>query len=278
MNPTAAPPPPAQADWALSVVTLNTWKGEGPYRRRLDLMADGLAALAPDVVLLQEAFAAPSLGLSTAEALAERLGLFAIAPAARAKTRQVEGRSVSSTSGLALLSRRPLDRYEVLELPKDAADGDRQALVARLATPHGDLVVVNTHLSHLEQADGLRLAQLQAILSHLDTQPGRPSVLLGGDMNCPPDGACLHWLIDHPGHPAIDLMAGAADPEFATHRDLPPESGRIDHLLLLPGADGPHLEVTECRPVLNTPGADGTWPSDHIGLLVRLAGKGALPP
>lgn len=262
-----AVPPPHR----LSVVSLNTWKGEAAYRRRLALMARELAALNPDLVLLQEAFAAPALGLSTAEALAEHLDLHAIAPTARAKPRTVEGETVPSTSGLALLSRWPLDRYEVLELPKDAADGDRQALIARLSTAKGDLVVVNTHLSHLEQADHLRLAQLQAIMSHLETLPDRPAVLLGGDLNCPPGGPCLAWLAAHPDRPALDLMAGAPGQPFATHRDLPAESGRIDHLLLLSGTQGTILAVEEARPILTEPDADGTWASDHLGLLVRLA-------
>jgi endonuclease/exonuclease/phosphatase family metal-dependent hydrolase len=40
----------------MRIVSLNTWKKEGDYSRRLPLMRDGLAAMAPDVVCLQECF------------------------------------------------------------------------------------------------------------------------------------------------------------------------------------------------------------------------------
>ena len=34
----------------LRIVTLNTWKGDGAYRARLEAMAVGLATLQPDLV------------------------------------------------------------------------------------------------------------------------------------------------------------------------------------------------------------------------------------
>ena len=40
----------------MRIVTLNTWKNEGEYERRLDLMAVGLGDLRADVVCLQECF------------------------------------------------------------------------------------------------------------------------------------------------------------------------------------------------------------------------------
>ena len=42
----------------LRVVTLNIWNRQGPWRERLPLIRDGLAALAPDVVGLQEVLGA----------------------------------------------------------------------------------------------------------------------------------------------------------------------------------------------------------------------------
>ena len=65
----------------MRIVTLNTWKNEGDYARRLPLMRDGLAALSPDVVCLQECFVAD--GFDTAAFLAAELGLHLYAAPAR---------------------------------------------------------------------------------------------------------------------------------------------------------------------------------------------------
>ena len=115
----------------MRIVTLNTWKNEGDYARRLGLMARGLQALGPDVVCLQECFAAQ--GFDTACALGKALGLFVAAQPARSKIRPHAGRPTLSTSGLAILSR------------SSPAAAQRLDLV----TPAGDLRLLNLHLTHL---------------------------------------------------------------------------------------------------------------------------------
>ena len=87
----------------MRIVTLNTWKNEGDYPRRLALMRDGLAELAPDLVCLQECFA--NAGHDTAAWLAAELGLDCHAAPARAKVRRHMGQDLQSTSGLAILAR-----------------------------------------------------------------------------------------------------------------------------------------------------------------------------
>jgi hypothetical protein len=62
------------SDEALVVVTLNTWKGDGAYSARLRLMVEEVGQLDPDILLLQECFAAPELGHDTAAALAGAMG------------------------------------------------------------------------------------------------------------------------------------------------------------------------------------------------------------
>ena len=54
-------------------VTLNLWGARAPLDRRLELAAAGLAAIAPDVVLLQEVRVAADIP-NTAERLAGLLG------------------------------------------------------------------------------------------------------------------------------------------------------------------------------------------------------------
>jgi endonuclease/exonuclease/phosphatase family metal-dependent hydrolase len=77
----------------MRIVSLNTWKCDGPYRQRLGLMAEELAALAPDVLLLQEVFATEDGHADTAAFLAQALAMHVIVSPARRKHRLFEGQS-----------------------------------------------------------------------------------------------------------------------------------------------------------------------------------------
>jgi hypothetical protein len=56
------------------VMTLNTWKRQGAYKARLRLMAEEIGRLDPDILLLQECFAAAELGYDTTAAPAGATG------------------------------------------------------------------------------------------------------------------------------------------------------------------------------------------------------------
>jgi endonuclease/exonuclease/phosphatase family metal-dependent hydrolase len=89
-------------DWStMRLVTLNTWKGDGAYHRRLIAMTAGLRAENPDIVLLQECLRAPEARLDTAAYLAETLGMDHVAWHGRHKRRMVESQELDCTSGVA---------------------------------------------------------------------------------------------------------------------------------------------------------------------------------
>lgn len=48
---------------------------------------------------------------------------------------------------------------------------------------------------------------------------------------------------------------------------------RIDYVMVRGGAQGPLLDVTDCRLVFTEP-LDGVWPSDHFGVLAVLRRRG----
>lgn len=164
----------------MRLVTLNTWKGDGVYAKRLDLMAEGLAALDADVILLQEVLAAPTLRLHTGEHLAAALGMAHLHQPARAKRRAVEGVEADTTSGLSILTRLPVTAHRRIALPSHPMDGERIAQCAELTTKRGALRVVNVHLTHLTGRDDLRHDQIRALL----TAEGDAPLVVGGDFNC----------------------------------------------------------------------------------------------
>lgn len=226
----------------MRLVTLNTWKGDGAYHRRLIAMAEGLGAEDPDIVLLQECLRAPEVRLDTAACLAETLGMEHVAWHGRHKRRMVEGQELNCTSGVAVLSRVPILASRIIALPTDPEDGERAALAVRI----GQVEYVSLHLTHLADGAPLRRLQLEAILRQIDIGPS----LLGGDFNAQP----ASMLFD--GLPMTDCRA------LAGIGTLPTCEGRcIDHVMAVgwsPRIDDVRLVLTEAH--------DGVIPSDHAGL------------
>lgn len=233
----------------MRIVTLNTWKNEGDYRRRLCLMRDGLAALSPDVICLQEAFAAQ--GADTARELGSALGFIVHVAPARYKERCHEGRVVRSSSGLAILTRWP-GTSSSLMLPSDPADGER--IAQRLDLEVGDraLRVLNLHLTHLRDANALRATQLERALAWA-AEGLAGGLVVAGDLNATASDAALAplRLSPRPG-----TLHGA-------RVGAPLGAAAIDHCELL--VSGGWREIDRVRG-LEAPDDGGWFPSDHASV------------
>jgi endonuclease/exonuclease/phosphatase family metal-dependent hydrolase len=212
----------------MRIVSLNTWKCDGAYRERLGLVAEGLAALAPDVLLLQEAFATEDGQADTAAFLARALSMHVEMVPARRKHRLFEGQARLSTSGLALLSRYPLQVRQVVELPSDEADGERIALLASVSLVGQDLWLANLHLTHVPDAGALRACQLQSCLEALRTVAGNAPWVIGGDFNAAASSAELACFLREPWG-LTDPFAGQSK---TTHRNEAGQHLDLDQILL----------------------------------------------
>lgn len=239
---------------ALRIVTLNTWKNEGDYARRLPLMRDGLAALASDVVCLQECFVAE--GFDTAAWLAGELGFAQHAAPARGKPRRHDGRDLFSTSGLAILVRGAAVSAQ-RALSSHPVDGERIAQRLDLVSQGRPLRILNLHLTHLRNASELRARQLAEALdwASADIAGG---LVVAGDLNATAADSALAPLGLEP-RPAT-LQGARVGPEA-------PRGMAIDHCVLLRA--GPWREAGSLRGC-DTPDADGWFPSDHAAIGVEL--------
>jgi endonuclease/exonuclease/phosphatase family metal-dependent hydrolase len=244
----------------MRIVTLNTWKNEGDYPRRLGPMAAQLRELAPDVVCLQECFAAD--GAHTVGHLARELRMLAAAVPARRKHRLHQGRSVASSSGLAILSRRRPLAHAALTLSSDDRDGERVALRVDFEGVHGALRVLNLHLTHLRGASGaeLRARQIDEALAWARAD-WAGALLVCGDLNCGRGDREFAALEAAAGEDlGSTLNAGRASDE----------AGRaIDHGLLV---DPCGFAVRRRFVALEAPDGDGGLPSDHAAVVVDLGG------
>lgn len=129
----------------VKAVTLNLWGEQPPLERRMQLVVEGLRALAPDVIALQEVREVPGALPNQAKTIADALGMVLHFAAATPWG--------GGDEGLAILSRFPIVERFARELPHAVATERRIALGAVVETPRGRLAAFTTHLNY-RLADG----------------------------------------------------------------------------------------------------------------------------
>ena len=257
----------------LRLVSINTAKEDAPYRHRLAMISACLRELVPDLLLLQEAVTIPDEAVDTAAQLAAALGLMMAKAPARRKRRRVDGVIAEGTSGLAILSRHPITASESLPLPTDPRDGERVALLARIATPAGEALIANVHLTYLHDAQALRTRQLEAIFAHPWFGAPPPLTIIGGDFNTDlPQLPALLTGAPSTVHLIDGFVAGGGDPARVT---MPAYWGcaydrALDYLFAVVTPDAPAPRWSEAAIVLAIPDAGGVFPSDHRGVMATV--------
>lgn len=119
-----------------------------------------------------------------------------------------------------------------------------------------EINLVNTHLTHLDDADAGRRAQVDAILDGLNAA-ATGLLIVGGDMNAEADDPAL-----------VRLAEGAAQPlaRVAMNRPTLASQDRcVDHLFV-----GPGVETLTAARFADVTDADGRLPSDHHGVVAWL--------
>ncbi len=239
----------------LDVVTLNLWHDKGDEPARLASIADTLAALRPDVVVLQEVLQDSSKGLANqAETLGARLG-YAVVFAS------VDGPSRPKRYGNAILTRHPVTDTASVRLRP--LDDYRVTAWARLDIGGRPLDVYVTHLHHTAEGAAVRAEQVGNLLAFVDRTRGGGAWLAAGDFNATAGAAELAPLARRTAD-AFGTARPSADVSTLVEA-LGHTPRRIDHVFA-----GPGLEPVAARLVLAEPLADGTWASDHRGVWARL--------
>lgn len=275
-------------DRILRVVTLNFWGIEAPLDRRLALAIRQLAALDVDVVCLQEARPLDGVsGKTTAEVIADGLGMAAHYAQAVAWADGVHGKLPAGQEGVAVIAKRILDT-RVLPLP-DARPGDaRIMLSAQIATGADPVWVHTTHL-HYKLDDGLArerqvLACDAAIRAFGRDNTSAPQIFCG-DMNATADSDEMRFLR---GLTTLDgRRTHFQDAWMRIHRDAegftwssenrhtrPLRSldidRRIDYVYVTSRKKDGRATIHDCRVVLTDRegvGEDSICASDHYGVL-----------
>jgi endonuclease/exonuclease/phosphatase family metal-dependent hydrolase len=231
------------------------------------LLAAGLAALDPDLILVQEALRSGDGRYDTLGTLADRLGLHQSYAPARRKLREVDGEVVDTWSSPGILSRETPDSIEAIQLPRDDRDGERVAMIARF----GDLAIVNLHLTHLRDDPALLLRRRQLdVLFAADSLNSARRAVVGGDFNTRLE--LIDGLISGIGDwGLIDAFGEQTEQRATAPVDWPSDRGFcIDYIfaMIKPGWAPPHFR--DSRVVLAGADENGIYPSDHRGVMTTI--------
>jgi endonuclease/exonuclease/phosphatase family metal-dependent hydrolase len=243
----------------------------------MELLADALRDLQPDVVGLQEVREVPGQLANQAETLAAAAGLHHVYVPAMP--------FAGGHEGLAILSRLPILEHVGFGLPHAEANERRILLSARVSFDSGPVWVHTTHLNYRLAHGQQREDQVQAIDAIVSARAGdRPSVLMG-DFNARPEADEIRWLrglLTLSGrrtyyqdawaclHPEERGWTWAsANPYTKPLAFLEPDR-RIDYIFVTPMRRDRRATIRSCRIVLDQPARDGVFASDHFGLLAEI--------
>lgn len=263
----------------MRVLTWNVWWRFGEqWRERQIAIAATLAANQPEIVGLQESWAAREA--SQASVLAAPLGLHSVFGGPSLPDPVEEPGHDGVDLGLAILSRWPIRHSWTHRLPSSRA-APPVALVAAVDHPDGVLHVVCVCAEHhADLADDLlaQTRELARLVTELSTLGSALPVLLLGDLNAGPDTPEIAALTSHDGIVDAWTTSGGGDGDGVTLSAALPIAPlgavkqldrRIDYVLFRRSTGGPAPAVTHAA-VVDEP-VDGLYASDHFAVVADLA-------
>lgn len=265
-------------DNTVKIVTLNIWQEQGPWRRRLDLIVDGLKSLAVDVVCLQEVRQVPSTVPNQAGILADALGM-------HCEFEAVETWG-GGDEGLAILSRQaPADTVR-FSLPTAEGRSKRKLLGIAVESESHPVWFFTTHLAYRPGDGLLREAQVLAADQFITACRVQGPAVLAGDFNAVPQSDEIRFLLGqttlqgrrtfyqdafssmNPNDPGITWAAANPYTKPLAWLGL---DRRLDYIFVTPMKRDGVGGVSQCRLVFENPNDDGIFCSDHYGILAEIA-------
>ena len=254
--------PPAQApitagNPTLSVVTLNLYHDKDDWPKRRTQIVETLARLQPDVIALQEVLQHEALP-NQAQWLAQELGYhwYFISVDAEDRVRRY---------GNALLTRHPVLARGQQRL--NPLEDSRTAGFVRIRLQGQPVNVYVTHLHHTDEGKAQRAQQIDDLLAFIHASSEDIPSLVAGDFNTAADSTELDRLrrefID-----SFGLLHPQATPEAASTLNPAyfPVPERIDHVF----HQRDRFQPLSAELLFSQPDAQGTWASDHRGVLASL--------
>jgi len=242
----------------LHVATLNIRNLADRWFERLPLLLADMAALQPDLLGLQEVVYVMQQ---------DRV----IGAAGEGHYGAVRGWAGRPEYGNSLLVREPLVASDVERFDLGT---NRSAHRARIALPGGaSVLVVVTHLHHVDPDEGIRDEQTAAIIGWLADAPPTVATILMGDLNANPSepapgrlrGGGFRSAYEEANgeEPAVTWPSGLMAPAM----DIDGEPGCLDYIWVRDAVRVESARLCFDRP---DPGDATLYPSDHLGIAAWL--------
>lgn len=269
---------PSTETGGLRIATWNVWwRFGGRWRQRHAGIVAALRDIAPDVVALQEVWAAD--GVTQADVIAEALDMHAAfaAPSLPPPPDPPEAPDQANVElGSAVIARWRIREVRHHRLPSTHRDFEPVVLHATLHHPSGPLHVL-TCATEWEPAyadDHLAQTRWLADLVRDPALDGPLPVLLGADLNAAPDAVELQplWavMIDTwtAGGGESDARTLRSEHPFAPLQAVKQLDQRIDYVLARPGRPGQHIDLRRAFSIGDP--VDGLHASDHDAVVADL--------
>ena len=247
----------------MKIVTLNTWKNDGPFKERWSFLIDGLLALNPDILCLQEVFE---------YTLFEKIK----------KETSLSYGFTCHEAGLVTLSRQPITFSQVLKYKtiSPLENESRSGLLTNLQMEQEQVLIANTHLSWRSEDLPIRLGQARELIQAI-RKLNQPA-LLAGDFNDEPISEPIREIKDA-GYLDLYELCGKDTKALTWDNQNPFIQGhsvkfpdrRIDFLFAYKSLL-PRLEIQNCEIIFKQPNVKGIYVSDHYGVLAEIKIKSAL--
>jgi endonuclease/exonuclease/phosphatase family metal-dependent hydrolase len=265
----------------LKVVTINISGDLSKWNLRRDLLADQLADLLPDIIMLQEVSLPENPAIWLSDELSKKVRSSEYSVYLCPKTGEWGKRE-----GIGVLTRSPVESYEHIPLGGQG----RVAQKIRVRMEDHSVTVVNTHLFWEPGPSEQRLQQVRILIDWAKEKSDNHPHLICGDFNDTPDSHTIHYLKER--YRSAYESVHKQEPAFTYPTPLPVSicyllktiitflpflhiksigMGRrnvLDYIFV-----NPFIKVLDCRLVLNRSHPDHTkiYPSDHLGLFAEVS-------
>jgi len=240
----------------------------------MEIMLSQLKTLNYPIIALQECFATADYFYNTARSLAEGLHMNYFFYPIRRKARWIQQQWLDSFSGLAILSKYPIEQKHVIDLPGTRDDPERAAIGVAIQYQSTRIKVLNLHLTHLLNENHLRNQQFRKILTDPFSNDPDSLTLFCGDFNCETTSDSLHEFFNSPYllKDTYSLGGGTLPCYTCPVNDQIPVDKRvkIDHILVGP-FQGQYPSFENSKIELNMKDATyQLYPSDHFAVSTKI--------
>jgi endonuclease/exonuclease/phosphatase family metal-dependent hydrolase len=241
----------------------------------MGLVVDGIRALDPDVVALQEVREVPNQLPNQARALATALGYHPVFEPATPFAGGYEG--------LAFLCKTPIHEHRAVELPH--AEPNERRIVLSVCVGLPKIWIHTTHLNYRLTHGKQREDQVCFIANRISEIASDHPQVLCGDLNARPESDEIRylrglvtlenrrvyfqdaWARLHPDDPGFTWAT--SNPNTKILEFLEPDR-RLDYIFVTPMRRDGRGRIHRCQIVLDKPNSQGVYPSDHYGLLAEI--------